>query len=289
MKRFWLVAVMLGVLSAGAFAYEGSIAFQGGIGAKALGMGGAFTALADDGTFALWNPAGIVSFGEEIWIGGATSQLFGMVPYQYVAGGMSFAGYAVGLGWGSVTAGDLYSANAILGTVGVKLGDFGVAGVNLKYYMETVAAADASGFGFDIGLLVPIIPELSIGVVAKDLGASIGGQTVSPVYVLGLGSNLLEGALKLGLDLELSSAFAVKNLRAGLAFQLIEALAVRAGMVAPEMDFGAYYFSVGAGFALGGLTVDAAYVLSPNPGESLVLSATFLFGGLFAPAPTPAE
>jgi len=31
--------------------------------------------------------------------------------------------------------------------------------------------------------------------------------------------------------------------------------------------------------------VDAAYVLQSEPGESLVLSATFLFGELFAPAP----
>jgi len=40
--------------------------------------------------------------------------------------------------------------------------------------------------------------------------------------------------------------------------------------------------------SLGGLSVDAAYVLQSEPGESLVLSATFLFGELFKPAPAPA-
>ena len=287
MKRATLTVMLLGALVLGAFGYERPLVFQGGLGAKALGMGGAFSALADDGTVALWNPAGILAFGENVWLGGATSQLFGMVGYQYVGGGFSFAGYGIGLGWANASAGDFYSANAFMGTVGVKIGDFGWVGANLKYYMEKITN-EYSGFGFDLGVIVPIIPELSIAVVAKDLGTSIAGQTVSPLYVAGLSGKLLEGALILGTDLELTSAFAVKNLRAGLAFQLIENLAIRAGLVVPELKFDKYYVTVGAGFSLGGLSVDAAYVLQSEPGESLVLSATFLFGELFKPAPAPA-
>ena len=287
MKRASLAAILLGALALGAFGYEGSIVFQGGLGAKALGMGGAFSALADDGTVALWNPAGILAFGENAWIGGATSQLFGMVGYQYVGGGFSFAGYGIGLGWANASAGDFYSANAFMGTVGVKIGDFGWVGANLKYYMEKITK-DYSGFGFDLGVIIPVIPELSIAVVAKDLGTTIAGQTVTPLYVVGFAGKLLEGALVLGTDVELTSAFAVKNLRAGLGFQLIENLGIRAGLVVPELKFDKYYVTVGAGFSLGGLSVDAAYVLQSEPGESLVLSATFLFGELFAPAPAPA-
>jgi len=287
MKRISLVAMLLGALALGAFGYEGSIVFQGGLGAKALGMGGAFAALADDGTVALWNPAGILAFGENAWIGGATTQLFGMVGYQYVGGGFSFAGYGIGLGWANASAGDFYTANAFMGTVGVKIGDFGWVGANLKYYMERITR-DYSGFGFDLGVIIPVMPELSIAVVAKDLGTTIAGQTVTPLYVVGFAGKLLEGALVLGTDVELTSAFAVKNLRAGLGFQLIENLGIRAGLVVPELKFDKYYVTVGAGFSLGGLSVDAAYVLQSEPGESLVLSATFLFGELFAPAPAPA-
>jgi hypothetical protein len=287
MKRISLVAMLLGALALGAFGYEGSIVFQGGLGAKALGMGGAFSALADDGTVALWNPAGILAFGENAWIGGATSQLFGMVGYQYVGGGFSFAGYGIGLGWANASAGDFYSANAFMGTVGVKIGDFGWVGANLKYYMEKITN-EYSGFGFDLGVIIPVMPELSIAVVAKDLGTTIAGQTVTPLYVVGFAGKLLEGALVLGTDVELTSAFEVKNLRAGLGFQLIENLGIRAGLVVPELKFDKYYVTVGAGFSLGGLSVDAAYVLQSEPGESLVLSATFLFGELFKPAPAPA-
>jgi hypothetical protein len=287
MKRISLVAMLLGALALGAFGYEGSIVFQGGLGAKALGMGGAFSALADDGTVALWNPAGILAFGENAWIGGATTQLFGMVGYQYVGGGFSFAGYGIGLGWANASAGDFYSANAFMGTVGVKIGDFGWVGANLKYYMEKITN-EYSGFGFDLGVIIPVMPELSIAVVAKDLGTTIAGQTVTPLYVVGFAGKLLEGALVLGTDVELTSAFEVKNLRAGLGFQLIENLGIRAGLVVPELKFDKYYVTVGAGFSLGGLSVDAAYVLQSEPGESLVLSATFLFGELFKPAPAPA-
>ena len=155
--------------------------------------------------------------------------------------------------------------------------------------------SEYSGFGFDLGVIIPVIPELSVGVVAKDLGTTIAGQTVTPVYVAGLAGKFLEGALVLGTDVELTSAFTVKNLRAGLGFQLIENLGIRAGIVVPEPKLEAlfenYYATVGAGFSLGGLSVDAAYVLQSEPGESLVLSATFLFGELgelFAPAPAPA-
>jgi hypothetical protein len=74
----------------------------------------------------------------------------------------------------------------------------------------------------------------------------------------------------LGTDVELTSAFAVKNLRAGLGFQLIENLGIRAGLVVPELKFDKYYVTVGAGFSLGGLSVDAAYVLQSEPGELLV-------------------
>ncbi|MEM4531968.1 MAG: hypothetical protein QXY39_08885 [Thermofilaceae archaeon] len=296
MKRITSVAILLGVLAVGVFGYEGSIVYQGGLGAKALGMGGAFCALADDGTAALWNPAGILAFGENVWISGATSQKFGMVPFQMISGGFSFAGYGIGLLWGSASDNvgspgiktlNIFNSNLYGGTVAVKLGDFGWVGANLKYYVEKVQDKEYSGFGFDVGVLVPLMPEFALGLVVKDLGASLGGEAVSPVYVVGIGAKLLEGALKLAADVEFSKTFVVDYLRAGVEFFLIESLGIRAGVAVPKLDFNKYFVTVGAGFALGGLSVDAAYVLQSNPGESLVLSATFLFGELLRPAPAP--
>lgn len=290
MKRLAVAVLLVGVLGAVGLGYEGSIVFQGGHGAKALAMGGAFCALANDGSLALWNPAGIALTGANIWLGGATSNLFGMVGYQYIAGGYKFGDYAVGLAWGNATAGTQYGANLYLGTVGAKIGDFGVLGANLKYYSETIAGTTASGFGFDLGLLVPLTPEISVGIVAKDVGTTIANQTVTSVYGAGMGLKLLDGALVLGADVALDGAFQPLNLGAGIEFVLIENLAIRAGITVPQINFADYYFSVGAGFGIAGLTIDAAYVLKSAPGESLVLSATFSFDELFGtttPEPGP--
>lgn len=284
MKRLAVAVLLVGVLGLSGLAFERSIVFQGGHGARAFSMGGAFTALANDGTAALWNPAGIALMGEEIWLGGATSSLFGLVGYQFVSAGYNFGGYAVGLAWAHATAGALYTANMYLGTVGVRIGDFAVIGANLKYYSETIAGDMASGFGFDIGLLMPVTPEIAIGIVAKDVGGTtIREQTITSVYGAGVGLTLLDGAFLLAVDVSLDHAFEPLNLGAGIQFVLIENLAIRAGITVPEFVFADYHISVGAGFAIAGLTIDAAYVLREEPGETLVLSATFAFGELFAP------
>ncbi|MGC9530503.1 MAG: hypothetical protein ACP5G2_07875 [Candidatus Bipolaricaulaceae bacterium] len=294
MKRTIAVALLLvGALAAWAYPYEGTIVFQGGHGAKALAMGGAFCALADDATGALWNPAGL-TMTSQAWIGGATSSLFAAggfegVGYQYISGGFTFEGYAVGLGWANATAGQMYTASLYLGSVGVAIADLGSVGVNIKYYTETIDEDAATGFGFDLGLLFPVTEEFSIGIVAQDVGGTAmgEGQTITPTYKAGMGLKILDGALTMAADVGLAGMeFALSEIRAGMEFVLIENLAVRAGMVWPDAVFEEYYFTVGAGLGVGDLAIDAAYLLAQEPGESLVLSATFMLGELFAP---PAE
>jgi|Deesub1362B_J571_1020462.scaffolds.fasta_scaffold05523_2 hypothetical protein len=290
-RKIGVTLLLLGAVAVLAFPYEGTIVFQGGHGAKALGMGGAFCAIADDATGALWNPAGLAFAGP--WIGGATSNRFaaGDFPgfgYQYVSGGFVFEGYAIGIGWANASTPDgIYSASLYLGTVGMQIADFGSLGVNVKYYSESIEGEAASGFGFDIGVLFPIGEEFAIGIVAKDVGGtSMGeGQIVEPQYVAGAALKLLEGDLTMAADVVLAGIeFTPAELAAGLQFVLIPELAIRAGIVVPELDFESYYFTVGAGLSIGDFSLDAAYVLQEAPGESLVLSATFLLGELLAPA-----
>lgn len=289
MLRGLLTMLLVGAFALTAFsAYDRYVVFQGGHGAKALGMGGAFTALADDGTGALWNPAGLTKT-QDAWLAGATSNLyagggFGGMGYQYVAGGFTFEGYAVGISWANATAGPLYSVSAFTGTVGVDLAGLGAVGVNLKYYTETIDNVGSSGFGFDIGLLVTLTDELAIGIAAQDIGGTgLGnGSTILPAYKAGLGVMLLDGALTMTVDVNLIGAFELADVRMGLDVMLIENLGIRAGVVVPEANFADFYFTLGAGVSFAGLAIDAAYVLEQNAGESLVLSASFNFGELFA-------
>ena len=99
MKRIAIAAVIFGLFAAAVLGAEGTIIFQGGHGAKAYGMGGAFVALADDATGALWNPAGLARI-EGLWVGGATTTKFTApgfegVPFQFASLGTTFEGFGV--------------------------------------------------------------------------------------------------------------------------------------------------------------------------------------------------
>ena len=277
-------AVILIVAGTVALGYEGSIVFQGGHGAKALGMGGAFTALADDAMTALWNPAGLSFVESEVWLGGATSKLFGMVPFQYLAGGYSFGEFAVGFAWSNAVAGSQYTASLYAGSISLKLGDLGAIGASVKFYSETIAGSTETGVGFDLGILVPVTPEIAVGVVAKDVGGTaIGNGTVSSVYGAGFGLRLLDGTLVVAADVSLDGDLKPLNLGAGVELVVIDNLSLRAGITAPEIAFSDLSWRVGAGFAISGLHLDAAYVLGNGLGSSVVISATFMFQQLFAP------
>lgn len=62
-RVFWLLAALLAALVAVPVAASGGGIFAHGIGARALGMGDAFVAVADDETAVYWNPAGITQIG----------------------------------------------------------------------------------------------------------------------------------------------------------------------------------------------------------------------------------
>jgi len=80
------VALLLTSVSACAFADKYAAEFlKVGAGARALGMGGAFVALADDASAVYWNPAGIVSVST-IQVEAMHAEQFGnLINYDFVA------------------------------------------------------------------------------------------------------------------------------------------------------------------------------------------------------------
>ena len=74
-------------------------AFKNGIGARALAMGGAFVAVADDATAVCWNPAGLAQL-TDTRLAGMSTDLYGLgITHQYVGATTSFANLGIGLGW----------------------------------------------------------------------------------------------------------------------------------------------------------------------------------------------
>jgi hypothetical protein len=237
-----------------------------------------------------------------------STDLFGLgITHQFVGATTSFANLGIGLGWerasiggqsvdvgGGLGSAFTWSENAIIGSLATNVMDVAMAGANVKYYMADSGLGDtATGFGFDLGLLVNLGDLFMIGVNAMDLaGSSInwdGGMTdtVSGLYKAGLALNLANDKLKLAADVDFDGS-SLGNAHVGMEFQLIDELALRGGVVLAG-DFQEYVLTVGAGINVAGLYVDAAYLLDETLGNTLVLSAEFSLGGLLGGEEQPAE
>ena len=301
MKRVMIVSLaLLMVLSAVAWAdgIGAFSAFKNGVGARALAMGGAFVAVANDATAAVWNPAGLASLNDTR-LAGMSTDLYGLgVTHQYIGATTSFAMLGIGLAWERASIGgqmagedgeDGEAFEWVEQSIGASLAtnvlDVAMVGANVKYYMADNDLGDtASGFGFDLGVLVSLGDMFVIGVNAKDLAGSAlawdGGatDTISGVYTAGLAMKLVDSKLILATDVDFDGA-SLGDTHVGVEFKVIDELALRGGVVLTN-DFQDYYFSVGAGINVAGLYVDAAYVLEETLGNTLVLSAEFSLGGL---------
>ena len=274
--------------------------FQGGVGARALAMGGAFVAVADDGTAPYWNPAGLAIL-DDTRVYGMSTDLFGLGAAKQVVGAVTtFANIGIGLGWEhvSVLADDLtddegnpiasstWGASAIVGSLATSILDIGLAGANVKYYMGEAFGDTANGIGFDLGLMVNLGDMFTIGVNAIDLGGttfewSTGAvDSVDSLYKAGMAMKLVDGMLILASDIDFAGT-AMGDAHVGVEFKVIEELALRGGATLTN-NFQDVIFGVGAGISVAGLTVDAAYVLEMEEklGNTLVLSAEFSLGGL---------
>lgn len=98
------MAQSLPVLAESAFAGE---FLTLGVGARALGMGGGYAALADDATALYWNPAGLAQVSRRTEATFMHSTLFGLDSYNTVYLAKSFGGTTWGLGWLRVGVDDI--------------------------------------------------------------------------------------------------------------------------------------------------------------------------------------
>lgn len=212
----FLIAVLLTVSLSGT-AYSntdpvgaGSI-LRSGVDARALGLGGAFVAIANNYAATYWNPAGITK-ARSIYLGGMNQDKFGLgLNLNYLSGGIpltnlpfgnssplssisipyvndlaiagtynSFstnvrAADAEGNPIGEIT----YSESVYMGTIGLSFPVFGSIGITGKNYSFSAPNAgvdgldaSASGIGFDLGLLAEPIENLSVGVAAFDIAGT---------------------------------------------------------------------------------------------------------------------
>lgn len=190
-----LWAVLCGsVLAAGsgwAAQYAGAF-LETGMGPRAAGMGGAFSALADDPAAPFWNPAGLIrSQGQGVL---ASLQPLSLDRRQQ---GLAYAlnrrnELAFGLAWQHAGAGQLVARaadgtplgriedgeNAYQVAMARALGKRAALGLGLKVLRHTIdtpqtGKSTGRGSGFDLGLQVYLDPRLTLAATLRNLRGSL--------------------------------------------------------------------------------------------------------------------
>jgi hypothetical protein len=148
------------------------------VGARAIGMGGAYSAVADDGSALFWNPAGLARVGHQE-IGATHANLFGtdirenlvsfvlpLSPHQALAADWYHSGF---------DDDELeFGENRLDAAWSLRVMPWGYAGVTLKYLNRSTALDGSTvrkgqGLGADLGVLALPWRGLRLGLVAQDL------------------------------------------------------------------------------------------------------------------------
>jgi len=172
------------------------------IGAQAVAMGGAYTAIANDLTSMFWNPAGLASI-EGYQANISYSQWFGGFSHNFASGVVSLGNYRVGLGLISFGANDIpfttiedptgsgrtYSVSdvCLVASFAGKITNEFSFGANFKYINSAFSSVSSNGIAFDIGTKYESDWKgLRLGFVLSNLGPAqnYAGQDLNQVKSL---------------------------------------------------------------------------------------------------------
>ena len=160
-----------------------------GVGARPLGMGGAFVALADDGNAASYNAAGL-GYIDAAHLSMTTAQRFrGLINYNHIGGVLplqSVGSFGASIGILSEDS-NIYKEQTITISYGKAFLQKFALGLNLKSFgsrfdenNESVSAhlnnnsqffahASAADFSFDLGMMATPVAGLTLGLSAENL------------------------------------------------------------------------------------------------------------------------
>jgi hypothetical protein len=286
----WIVSILsiFGSLRSeeiGRGGYAGSF-LRMGVGARALGMGDGSVALTEDGYAAYYNPAGLV-FLKNRWFS-ATYQAMALDRYQYyIVYSQAFHGKdnnsaqcgpmrgGFSAGWLSAGVNHIPSTDFDGNNIGelsqnehcfffsfalnpdphVAIGFSGKLLWNrFPGITDEGDAISATGFGFDIGILVKLVENVSVGLTVRDLRSGYtwdtqnlwvgeGSQTRNAFLRVvrgGISWKLLSNHLMLNGDLEKIEYWPARVI-AGIQYEPVDGAFLRTGLRDDRISFGGGY------------------------------------------------
>jgi hypothetical protein len=195
-----------------------------GVGARALGMGGAFAGVADDVTACFWNPAGLSLLDQKEFslmhaetFGSLLNQDFAAVAFPLKRGdnNSTLAFSLQRLGGGGVKITDLEKKGQEISDTNLVVllreeshADYALFvsysqqmrfkvfwGANLKIFYRDLVTTSAYGVGADLAVLVRPYPFVTLGINLMDLTSSLlfydngTTETINPTTKLGVAVN----------------------------------------------------------------------------------------------------
>ena len=266
--------------------------FHLGAGARAMGMGNGYVALADDATAVYYNPAGMarlgtqqVSFLHTILFEGT---IYDYIAYVYPLGAPGSLGIgAMRIGTDDIGRRDLTrdvgsfdaSQTQVLLSYGRKFDGRYYAGATLKIVNQSIDNLSAYGYGLDMGGQIQIWENLQAGLRLQDI---IGARlrlaqdkertpftvTAGMAYLRGLPWYGLTGVGTFDFDRPENRSL---KIRAGLEVTHPTGLSVRGGYDRDNL-------ALGVGFRYQRLQIDYAYKFVNDLTDSHRFSLTYSFG-----------
>ena len=223
MKKLLLSLCFLAFFLAPVMADDlGDTLIKQGVGVRSAGMGGAFSAVADDASAVFYNPAGLADPGVAYTSGSMDSnQQFNQFNYSLLK--LGYLGYSEGRI--NNPAGDQINYSAI--GFGNRAGWLNW-GTNYKTLDWTIGGLADSGWTADIGLLMRITPQLKLAVIGQDI-LTTKSRLVPGSGRVGLSYKPFDGMLVLAADGEFYRS-GTSHAHLGLEANLVKGLSVRAGL-----------------------------------------------------------
>lgn len=304
MRVILLLACVLCVCTA-ASAQESAQFLKIGVGARAVGMGGAYTAMGDDASVIAWNPAGLSHLTKRE-LAASHAQLTAGTRYD-------FLGYAQPTGFGTFAAGAIHLTHGTIGgrdAAGRPTGGFGASdsslslgfasklrggprwGGSVKYISSAIAERSARTYALDLGTqhelagLGPGVPRL--GLAVQNLGPGMRFLDESAPLPLSVAAGVayrLPAGWVIAADYKNRPYTRTSEVSVGTEYALFPSFAVRGGYAASRTSNSGATAAAGAlnGMAAGFGLRSAAYTLdySMTPFGELGNAQRFSLGARF--------